>query len=111
MTSASSEKRRTNWRSFATPPTAGFGDRSANMGDVRELFPECKAEDGWFNHPGYAAIIASFGDVDLKVSDNDWQGSTYAVIRRLGKVGYLEFGWGSCSGCDALEACESYDDL
>lgn len=25
--------------------------------------------------------------------------------------GYLNFGWGSCSGCDALQACDSYEDL
>jgi hypothetical protein len=80
------------------------------VADVRELFPNC--EDGsWFSHPGYSAIVASFGTVELESSDPDYQGSTYVVLRRDEKVGYLEFGWGSCSGCDALEACESYSDL
>jgi hypothetical protein len=28
-----------------------------------------------------------------------------------GKYGYILFGWGSCSGCDALQACDDMEDL
>jgi hypothetical protein len=28
-----------------------------------------------------------------------------------GAPGFLTFGWGSCSGCDALQACSTYRDL
>lgn len=61
--------------------------------------------------PSYYSIIESFGKVLVESSDNNYQGSTYALIESNSKLGYLEFGWGSCSGCDALEACDSYEDV
>lgn len=27
------------------------------------------------------------------------------------KYGFLEIGWGSCSGCDAMMACENYEEM
>ena len=33
------------------------------------------------------------------------------VYNNNGKIGHLIFGWGSCSGCDALQACSGYDSL
>lgn len=79
---------------------------------IEELFPNCRDRDGWFSPPSYLSIINNLCDeVIIKSSDNDYQGSTYCYLRKDTKYGYLEFGWGSCSGCDALEACESYSDL
>lgn len=59
----------------------------------------------------YDPIIESFGDVLLKVDDNDCQGDSRAIIKSGDRYGWLQFGWGSCSGCDALQACCSYDEV
>jgi hypothetical protein len=39
---------------------------------------------------------------------NDYQGDTLVIYSRDAKFYYLQFGWGSCSGCDALQACETF---
>lgn len=45
----------------------------------------------------------------IEKTDRDYQGDTYALLRQetlKGETiyGLLTFGWGSCSGCDVLEA-------
>jgi hypothetical protein len=64
----------------------------------------------------YTPIIDAFGDVVLRIDSDGYQGDTWVLYEewqggRFYKIGYLEFGWGSCSGCDALQACNSFDDL
>lgn len=57
----------------------------------------------------YQPIINHFGTIAVQVDDSDYQGDTRVLYADTGKgFGYLNFGWGSCSGCDALEACNSY---
>ncbi len=57
---------------------------------------------------GYDSLIASFEvQALLKVDDNNYQGDTRVLLRDGRRWGILIFGWGSCSGCDALEACGS----
>lgn len=36
--------------------------------------------------------------------DHDYQGDSHALLEHGGEFGFLTFGWGSCSGCDAMEA-------
>lgn len=60
----------------------------------------------------YSDLIGLFCDeIVVEASDSDYQGDTYAILRKGDEYGYLEFGWGSCSGCDALQACESDEDM
>jgi len=69
--------------------------------------------------PSYDQIIARFGDVVIKVEDDDYQGDTRVLYRHwhwkdgrdVQRIGYLRFGWGSCSGCDALQACTSEEEV
>jgi hypothetical protein len=76
-----------------------------------ELYPSCN-EYGYFSSPyEYQPIVDSFGTVLIQVDDNDYQGDSRVIYEKDGKYGYLNFGWGSCSGCDALQACDSYDDI
>jgi hypothetical protein len=64
-----------------------------------------KDNDGWLPFT-YEALIDSFEmDVKVAVDADDYQGDSLYVLRDGTKYGYLCFGWGSCSGCDALEAC------
>lgn len=52
----------------------------------------------------YSAMVDSFGVVIAYEEDKDYQGDTVFIVEADGKIGLGEFGWGSCSGCDALEA-------
>jgi hypothetical protein len=52
----------------------------------------------------YDDLIRSFEvQVLLEVTDNDYQGDTRLILRDGNRFGLLTFGWGSCSGCDALQ--------
>lgn len=57
----------------------------------------------------YAELLESF-DVEVlhRVDEDDYQGDSWVLFRDGERYGYLCFGWGSCSGCDALEACCSH---
>jgi len=78
---------------------------------LKEAFPDC-IDDDYFRIPGYTALLKSFGfDLVLNFDIGQYQGSTYCIFRDLPRYGYMVFGWGSCSGCDSLEACSSYEDL
>ena len=59
----------------------------------------------------YDDLIQHFGyEVVLEEDLGDYQGDTLVLFRDQGEWGYLCFGWGSCSGCDSLQACESIQD-
>ena len=73
-----------------------------------------KAEDLYaepFMQWDYTPIINNFGEVILREDEDDYQGDTHVVIKSDNKFGYLVFGWGSCSGCDRLQACSTYEDI
>lgn len=75
----------------------------------RELWPGAFDKDRW-GASAYSPILERAGNVLVEESDNDYQGDTFALIEKDGKFGFLKFGWGSCSGCDALQACSTYAD-
>lgn len=72
-------------------------------------------KDEYVAFGGYDDMVKDWGyEVLVWVEDNDYQGDTHALLRDGERYGYLTFGWGSCSGCDALQACDSqaqYDEL
>lgn len=54
---------------------------------------------------GYRGLVLSLGvEVLIEHSDDGYQGDTRMLLRDGTRYGLLTFGWGSCSGCDALEA-------
>jgi hypothetical protein len=58
-------------------------------------------------YPAYRDLIDSTGVENLhQVDDNDYQGDSRVLVRDYHRYGLLFFGWGSCSGCDALQAAE-----
>jgi hypothetical protein len=81
---------------------------------AKDLFPSCM-EDDFFDAGtlGYESILALFGQevVDQRIGSH--QGDTLVLLKQPGSevYGYLCFGWGSCSYCDALQSCKSYEDL
>lgn len=84
------------------------------MPTIEEMFPNCRnPEYSWFSPPDYSELISSFGhEILLEEEDGHYQGDTRVLLRREDEAyGFLMFGWGSCSGCDALQACSNYKDL
>jgi hypothetical protein len=64
------------------------------------------------NYPAdYDPIIESFGEVLIKVDDDDYQGDSRVLLKDGDKYGVLIFGFGSCSGCDRLQACSNYNEI
>lgn len=75
--------------------------------DVREIY---KGEDpSWLYD--YQPMIDAFGKVAVQVDDEDYQGDTRVLYDNDGEIGFLDFGWGSCRGCDALQACCTFVDV
>ena len=68
-------------------------------------------EEGYLNAYDYDKIINLFGDVVARVDTEDCRGDTLAIVKKNGRYGFVAFSWGSCSGCDALQACDTYEEL
>lgn len=63
---------------------------------------ELSRDDYW----SYDELVDSMEvKVLLMEEDQDYQGESYYLLKKGREYGILIFGWGSCSGCDALEAC------
>ena len=77
--------------------------------DVNELYKE--ENDCWFHISDYQPMIDAFGKVAVQVDDYDYQGDTRVLYDNDGSIGILIFGWGSCSGCDALQACTTMEEV
>ena len=78
--------------------------------NVRDVFLDWA--EGCYGPGDYEPIMRALGMILVEESSADYQGDTLALIKSPeGKYGVLQFGWGSCSGCDALQACSSWEDL
>jgi len=62
----------------------------------------------WNGTGNYQPIINYFGEVLIQEDDKDYQGDSYILYKNYD---LLIFGWGSCSGCDSLKACNSIEQL
>lgn len=83
---------------------------------VQAAYPDCYGDEldeaYWGGAPNdYFPLLKLIGELLLVVRYGDYQGDTLALYRIGEGYGVLSFGWGSCSGCDALAACDSYDDI
>ena len=85
------------------------------METALELYPDyakSEKEYGSFYGPGsYQPILDSFGKILVQVDDNDYQGDSRVLYKNGNKYGWLQFGWGSCSGCDSLQACSTIKEI
>ena len=78
------------------------------MVDVKKLYPNFKEGIGVWN---YTPIVEAFGNVAVRVDEDDYQGDTWVLYDNDGKIGYLIFGWGSCTYCDALQGCDTIEEV
>jgi len=84
------------------------------MKSIQECYPELWEQDSddWWAPCNYQPILDSFGyKILIQVDDSDYQGDSRVLYRDGDRYGYLQFGWGSCSGCDALQACSSVGEV
>lgn len=75
-----------------------------------EMYPptyEGEWEDSFYGPGDYQPILNAIGEIALQVDDRDYQGDSRVLYRDGNRYGLLTFGWGSCSGCDGLQACSS----
>lgn len=75
-----------------------------------ELYPQ-HGEEGFLGISDYSPILEALGNVVVRVDDDDYQGDSRVLYQDGDRIGYLQFGWGSCSGCDALQACSTIDEV
>ena len=82
------------------------------MKSIKEVYPECKEDYCFYSPYDYRPLLESLGfDICLQVDDENWQGDSRLLFKDGERWGILIFGWGSCSGCDALQGCNSYDEV
>ena len=61
---------------------------------------------------GYKPLLQGLGLIVAQQHDPGYTGDSRVLYHNVCQgFGYLMFGWGSCSGCDALAACSTYDEL
>lgn len=65
----------------------------------------------WFDGD-YGTLVDSM-EVEVLVQEDfgSYQGDSMYLVAKDGRFGILKFGWGSCSGCDALQGCSTTDQL
>lgn len=60
----------------------------------------------------YIELVESFEfEIIADAHTDDYQGDSLYLLKDGARIGLLEFGWGSCSGCDALQSCGSVEEV
>jgi hypothetical protein len=86
---------------------------------LREMYPTAAAAadehgDGQFHYGGpssYEPIVRALGEILVDVTDDDYQGDSRYLLKDGDRYGLVTVGWGSCSGCDALQGCVNFADV
>lgn len=68
-------------------------------------------ENDRFSWYDYQPMLNEFGEILIQVDEEAYQGDSFLLYKNDNKYGFLTFGWGSCSGCDALQACTDIDEV
>jgi DNA-binding Lrp family transcriptional regulator len=63
---------------------------------------------GWDD---YKPMLEAIGTILVQVDDEDYQGDSRVLYSEGNRIGFLQFGWGSCSGCDALQGAETIEQV
>ena len=64
----------------------------------------------WFyTDDTYTTLVEKKADILVECTLGSYQGDMLFLLRSGDQFGFLVVGFGSCSGCDSLEACESQE--
>ncbi len=83
--------------------------------DIRALYPHPDTDEPH----DYTPLIQSLGAVLVRYTPWAYSGDSFILYAQFRKTpddgtprfGHLTLSWGSCSGCDALQGCGSYESL
>ena len=59
----------------------------------------------------YRTLVDIMGTVLVETNTGGYSGNSLYLLHRDGRFGLLIFGWGSCSHCDAIQSCDSREDV
>lgn len=79
------------------------------MKPIQDVYPDMG--ENFYGPCDYAPLLESMGTIVARVDQDDYQGDSWVLFRDGDRFGYLQFGWGSCSGCDALQSCSNYYEI
>lgn len=79
------------------------------MNGIEELW-DTTWNTPWFNG-SYHNLVEDFAEIEFSQTLGYYQGDYLYVLKDDDRYGFLVVGYGSCSYCDALEGCESLDDV
>lgn len=95
------------------PAKAGAGERCRVCAAEKTLLGWKPMEVVYPNEThfsDYNPLLRSMGyDVLVQVDDQAYHGDSRVLYSDGERYGILVFGWGSCSGCDALKDCCDHD--
>lgn len=94
-------------------PKTCMSDNEVNVKTIQECFPNLRVEDGWLSgRPDYVELLASCGaEVIVEVVEGSYQGQGFVLLKRGAEYGYASYWYGSCSGCDSLQASHSVEEI
>ena len=78
---------------------------------LSEACPQSDAE--YFECPSREQMLTSLGlETLLERAEDGYSGETLVIVHDPddGRVGFLSYFWGSCSGCDSVYGASSYED-
>ena len=82
----------------------------SHLPPIEEVYPN--TDGRYFCESNYQPLLESLpGTIVIQVADDDYQGDSRVLYKNGDEYGILIFGWGSCSGCDSLQACESLEEI
>jgi hypothetical protein len=84
---------------------------------IKKVYPDFSS--GGYGAYDYQPLLESWGyKILLQLSDDDYSGDSYLLFKgefefggHSNQYGLLVFGWGSCTGCDALRRCETLEEV
>lgn len=82
------------------------------MDQVKAMFPDAQTKYGL--NFDYGPVDEFVGKAVVSVSDGDYQGTTRILYQNKedpSLYAVREYDWGSCSGCDFMQGCNTWDEL
>lgn len=78
---------------------------------MRDLVPQ-EDREYFYSRESYESLVDSFEhEVLFSESVGDYQGDIFFILKDGNRYGWLRVGYGSCSGCDSLEACCNHQEV
>lgn len=80
---------------------------------ARRLYPDVDWDESYLSGCyAYEPMVEDVGKIVLWHMCGDYQGDYHVLIEgEGGDFGYVSIGYGSCSGCDALQQCDTAEQI